>query len=93
MADILNLFNAGQVSIATTATQVQLPAWSESNRVRSLSVYNAGAATVEFGGSTVTFGTGFPLLAGQSMTFDAHPGGLWAIATGSPVNVRILEAV
>jgi hypothetical protein len=93
MADVLNFFSAGQVAIATTATKVELPAWSESVRVRSISVYNAGAATIELGGSTVAFNSGFPLLAGQSMTFDAHPGGLWGIASGASVNVRILEAV
>ena len=60
---------------------------------RALAIHNNGASTVFLGDESVTTSNGFPLLAGEKISFDISGTPnvfIYAIAAGS-VNVRILE--
>jgi hypothetical protein len=80
--------------VTSAAVQIKLPAWGASNLVQSCILQNVSAATIEIGGSDVTFGTGIQVYSGQSFPMDISSGGWYAIcaaATG-PFTVRLLEA-
>jgi len=78
------------VTVSTTITP--LPGEVLSNR-RSLIIYNNSSVTVELGGSTMTFGTGFPVAASAtSPPIDAGPNMvLYGIVTTGTANVRVME--
>jgi len=81
---------AQAVNVGTSATP--LPLNSFPNR-RSLTLHNNGSVTVFLGDSTVTVGEGYPLGAGQDISFDiqGHEGVIFYGITSSSSEVRVLE--
>jgi len=80
---------ASSVTVGTTPTA--LPATALADR-RYLLIYNNSSATIYVGHSTVTTGTGIPIIAKASLSLSLDAGViLYGIeATGSR-NVRVLE--
>ena len=76
------------VSCATTATA--LPSSALAGRT-SLCVYNAGAATVYLGGSTVTTASGLPLPVGAYWCDDVQSLAHYCIVATGNESVRVLE--
>lgn len=85
-------------SVTTSATK--LTTFTDSTRrfeggyQSSVAVYNNAAATIiEVGGPDVTYGTGVPILAGTSASFDLGPDDdLYAIAASGTVDTRVLAS-
>ena len=81
-----------QVVVTTAATALNT-AGGRLDDVSGCSIYNAGAQTVFLGGSTVTTGTGVPLVAGATVTFDSAPGDiLFGIVAATTANVNVMQA-
>lgn len=83
---------AARVSVATTATRLDTGTVGGMSR-SALLVRNAGAATVDLGGSTVTSGAGFELAAGESASIDVvfGDGGVYGIAAAGTVSCHVLQ--
>lgn len=82
------------VSVGTTATQ--LTGGDTGAKSGSFAVANVGAATIYIGGSGVTTATGFPIAAGESMSFDLRSATdeIYGIVASGTVAARVLmEAV
>ncbi|MHB8285784.1 MAG: hypothetical protein ACYDD1_14050 [Caulobacteraceae bacterium] len=71
-------FASGQGSVTTTAAQVVAARAAR----RSLTFYNTGTSTIYLGASGVTTSTGFPLVAGASVTLN-FSGALFAVGTAT----------
>ena len=57
----------------------------------SYAIYNAGGSSIYIGEDDVTSGTGFPVPAGATISFDIPTGSkVWAVST-APASVRILK--
>lgn len=84
---------ARAVTVTTTATRLDSDNDNDDAQVgQAFCLYNNGAATVYIGGSGVTTAAGYPLAAGEHMTFDVSNADLtFGIVASGTVEVRVLE--
>ena len=85
---------AGRVTVTTSATSLMVASDVDGTYGSSITVRNAGAASVFLGGATVTTSTGFELEAGA--TLDGNLVGndrLFAIGTESTICHVLLSGV
>lgn len=79
-----------RVTVAATATRLDDPADPFSGG--AFAIQNLGSATVYFGKSTVTTATGFPILAGATVSLSAATvSGAYGIVASGTVEVAILQ--
>lgn len=82
----------GAKTISTSAAELFAGASRLANRI-SMTVYNESTTTVYFGPAGVTTATGFPLLPGDSVTFQFRPStatAIYGIGAASSA-VRVVE--
>ena len=79
-----------RVTVATTATRLDDSA--DPFAGGAFAVQNLGSATVYFGQSDVTTATGFPILAGATVSLsEATVSGAYGIVASGTVEVAILQ--
>ena len=91
-SDKITNISTGQRTVSTTAAAIFAGASRLKDRFQ-MTVFNESDTTVYYGDSSVTVGTGFPLLSGDSATFYffSHvPYDVYFIASASKA-VRVVE--
>lgn len=83
---------SAQVTVSTTAVKLSV-AEADSRTGESVAITNTDASvTVYVGGAAVTASTGFPLLAGGSLSVDLDGGeALYGVTASGSVTVGVLR--
>lgn len=81
------------ITVTTTATRLAPGSDTDNPGYRDLAIQNTSAVTIYLGGADVTTATGFPLVAGASLTLDdVQPGSLpHAIVATATATLALLE--
>lgn len=81
------------VTVATTATRLDTAAQTAGGTAQSVSIHNAGAATVYIGGTDVTTANGTPVAAGEHYAIGdlGQSDGIYGIVASGTVECRVLE--
>lgn len=87
------MIESASVTVATTATALNVAEGSASDRVSVLVAVPTGGATVFVGGSGVTTANGYPITAGTSIALDLNSGEVaYGIVAASTQAVAVLRS-
>ena len=91
MRTILGRLHAETVTVGTTATVLDGDDTTRPTSPRlTVLIANTSGASIFLGGPAVTTTTGYALIAGAEVTFDATNGAIYAVAAAA-TDVKLLE--